>query len=212
LKEEIKVNKIAPFVKLGKNCTIDEFVILGYLPSKIDIKKASLVIGDNAIIRSHTVIYANTKIGTKFQTGHHVLIREENIIGNNVSIGSHSIVEDGNFIGDNVRIHSNVFIPQNTRIEEGAWIGPSVVITNVLHPLCPEAKTCWKGATIGKNAKIGANVTILPDVKIGEGCLIGSGSVVTKDVPPHKVIINKDVILKDVAELKCRYDLIDKPY
>ena len=40
-----------------------------------------LRIGDYAIIRSGTVIYANTTIGHRFQCGHHVLIRAEVTIG-----------------------------------------------------------------------------------------------------------------------------------
>ncbi|MCD6171912.1 MAG: hypothetical protein J7J36_05850 [Thermoplasmata archaeon] len=76
--------------QIGKNAKIGEYVLLGVEPRKPTTK---LIIGDNAIIRSHTVIYAGNKIGNNFQTGHAALLRENNVIGNNVSVGSHSVIE-----------------------------------------------------------------------------------------------------------------------
>jgi len=53
---------------------IDEGVVLGY---RYPGDSRPLRIGNYAIIRSGTVIYANTTIGDRFQCGHHVLIRAE---------------------------------------------------------------------------------------------------------------------------------------
>jgi UDP-3-O-[3-hydroxymyristoyl] glucosamine N-acyltransferase len=51
------------------------------------------IIGNGAVIRSHTVIYAGNVIGDRFQTGNKANIRELNRIGNDVSIGTLSVVE-----------------------------------------------------------------------------------------------------------------------
>ena len=204
--------KIYPHVKLVKNANIGEYVVLGVVPTKIK-EATETIIGDNAVIRSHTVIYTGNKIGRNFQTGHHTLIRENNVIGDNVSIGSSSDVAFNVKIGDNVRIHSNVFIPEYSTLEDGCWIGPNVVLANALHPLCPEVKKCIKGPTVKSGVKIGANSTILPGVIVGEDCLVGAGSVVTKDVAKGKVVAgNPARVVKDVSEIKCRFGFIDKPY
>jgi len=204
---------IHPNVKLGKNCIIQDFVIIGILPKGYNAGDIKTVIGDNAIIRSHTVIYGGNKISSNFQTGHHVMIREFNEIGNNVSIGTNSVIEHHIKIANNVRIHSNAIIPEFSILKTKVWIGPNVVLTNSYHPLCPKAKECLKGPTIYKNAKIGANATILPDIKIGENSLIGAGSVVVKDVPPNVVVAgNPAKIIKKIGELKCPYNLILRPY
>ncbi|MFH1835701.1 MAG: DapH/DapD/GlmU-related protein [Methanobacteriota archaeon] len=204
--------KIYPNVKLGVNAKIGEYVVLGVTPFKSS-KSSGTVIGENAVIRSHTVIYCGNKIGKNFQTGHHTLIRENNVIGDNVSIGSSSDVAFEVSIGDNVRIHSNVFIPEYSTLEEGCWIGPNSVLTNALHPICPEVKKCIKGPTIKTGAKVGANSTILPGVVVGENCLIGAGTVVTRDVPDNKVVVgNPGRIVKDISEINCKFDYIDKPY
>ena len=208
------MKKIHKNVIIGKNAKIGEYVIIGEPPRGYKDGELTTTIGDNCVIRSHTVIYAGNKIGSNFQTGHVVNIRELNEIGNNVSIGTHSIIEHHIKIEDKVRIHSNVFIPEYSCLKEGCWIGPCVTLTNVLHPLCKKAKECVKGATIGENSKIGANVTILPDITIGKNCLVGAGSLVTKNLLDNNCVYAGVPAkrIKDIRDLTCPYNLIDKPY
>lgn len=204
--------KIYPGVKLGINLKIEEWVEIG-VPPRDESEILGTFIGDNAFIRSKTIIYAGTKIGKKFFAGHMVMIRERCIIGDDVSIGTGSILERDVKIGNGVRIHSQVFIPEFTEIEDGAWIGPMVVMTNCLHPTCPQSKKCLKGPLIRKRAIIGANAVILPDITIGERAFVGAGSVVTSSVPNGKVVVgNPAGVIKDVSDLTCPYKLIDKPY
>jgi acetyltransferase-like isoleucine patch superfamily enzyme len=152
-------------------------------------ESAETRIGDNATIRSHSVIYAGNRIGRNFQTGHGVMIRELNQIGDDVSIGTHSIVEHHVVIGNGVRIHSNVFIPEYCVLEDECWIGPAVVMTNAPYPRSKDVKSTLKGAVIERGAKIGAGAVLLPGVRIGKHALIGSGAVVTRDVEEHGVVV-----------------------
>ena len=194
--------KIYENVSIGEGAVIEDFVIIGEPPRGKKPGELRTNIGKNAIIRSHTVIYAGNVIGDNFQTGHHVMVREENRIGNNVSIGTNSVVEHHVRIEDNVRIHSQAFIPEESTLEAGCWIGPNVVITNAKYPLSPGVKDRLKGATIRKNAKIGANATLLPGVIVGESALMGAGAVVTKDVPAGKVVVgNPARIIRDISKL-----------
>jgi acetyltransferase-like isoleucine patch superfamily enzyme len=146
-------------------------------------------IGDNALIRSHTIIYAGNKIGINFHTGHGVMVREMNQIGDNVSIGTHSIIEHHVSIGNGVRIHSNVFIPEYCILEDECWVGPAVVMTNANYPRSKNVKEKLTGAIIEKGAKVGAGAVLLPGVRIGRNALIGSGAVVTRDVEKDGVVV-----------------------
>jgi acetyltransferase-like isoleucine patch superfamily enzyme len=204
-------NVFGDSVKLGKNPSLGEYVLLGVASEKEKVGK--LVIGDNAIIRSHSVIYAGTRIGNNLRTGHGVLIREKNTIGHNVSIGSHSVIEAENSIGNNVRIHSSCFIPEFVIIEDGAWIGPRVTILNVLHPPCPRFADCAKSVHIKQNAKIGGNVTVGPRVTIGRNSLIGMGSVVTADIPDDVLAFgNPARVIRKISELTCELGYFKIPY
>jgi acetyltransferase-like isoleucine patch superfamily enzyme len=198
-------------VIVGSNPEIGEYVLTGVRPSGVEPGK--LVIGDNAVIRSHTVIYTGNSIGDNLRTGHGVLIRENNTIGSDVSIGSHTVIEAGNQIGNNVRIHSNCFIPEFVIVEDDVWIGPCVTVLNILHPPCPRLEDCAKHVHIKKNAKIGGNVTIGPRVTIGRNSLIGMGSVVTTDIPDDVLAFgNPARVIKPISETSCETEYFQVPY
>lgn len=189
-------------VKIGKNCTIQDNVLLG-VPSREYVGKDQLswpptIIGDNAVLRSGTIIYCDVIIGKNFQTGHNVLIREKTRIGDDVLLGSYSIIEGMTEIGSNVNIQSSVYIPLNVVIEDYVFIGPRVVLTNDKYPL--RKKTELRGPILRRGASIGANATILPGIEIGEGAMIAAGAVVTRDVPPWKLAIGNPARIKDLPE------------
>ncbi|HID25925.1 MAG TPA: N-acetyltransferase [Thermoplasmata archaeon] len=203
--------RILKNVRLGKNVTVEDYVVIGVPPRRKEEGELETFIGDNAVIRSHTVIYAGNVIGKNFQTGHHVNIREENSIGDNVSIGTKTVVEFKTKIENNVRIHSQAFIPEYCELKEGCWIGPNVVLTNARYPKSLRSKKFLERVVVGKNAKIGANSTILPGVKIGENALVGAGSIVVDDVLPGKVVVgNPAKVIDDVWNL--RYSTGEKAY
>jgi acyl-[acyl carrier protein]--UDP-N-acetylglucosamine O-acyltransferase len=168
-------------VQLPESITIGPFCIIGQ-PCDGEQVKNETIIGESAVIRSHSVIYEGNRIGQFFSTGHHVCIRENNVIGNNVSVGTLSCIEHRTLIEDGVRIHSQVFVPEFTILREKAWLGPNVVLTNARYPRSPDVKDKLQGPVIEKNAILGANTTVLPGIHIGVDSLIGSGSLVTKSV------------------------------
>lgn len=194
-------------VHLGSDSHIGQYTITGNPPAGREDGDLETMIGNNALIRSHTVIYAGNTIGNDFCTGHSVIIRECNNIGHNVSIGTLSCIEHHIEIGDNVRIHSNVFIPEYTILKNDCWVGPNVVMTNAVYPLSRDVKDNLQGPVIEPFAKIGANTTILPGITIGKYALVGAGSVVTKDIPPYKILAgNPARIIGDVRE-NSKYEL-----
>jgi acetyltransferase-like isoleucine patch superfamily enzyme len=190
---------------LGRRCRIDHTAELGCVTGR-PIEIAALRIGDDARVRSGTVIYTNTTIGHRFETGHNVVVREENTIGDDVSIWNNSTVDYGCTIGHGVRIHTNVYVAQFTTIEDEVFLAPGVATANDPHPICTK---CMKGPTLKRRCRIGVNATILSHLTIGEGALVGAGSVVTRDVPPGAVVFgNPAKIRKHVDELTCPFDLV----
>lgn len=205
--------RIHPNVQLGEGCDVGDFVIIGVPPRGAAPGDLPTVIGDGAVIRSHSVIYAGNKIGDGFQCGHGALIRESNAIGDRVSIGSYSVIEHHVEIDDGARVHSGAFIPEFSRLGKGSWVGPRAVFTNAPHPLCPAVQQCLKGPTLEPGAKVGANATLLPGVTIGAYALVGAGAVVTRDVAPGTVVAgNPAKVVRRIEELTCPFDLIDTPY
>lgn len=171
-------------VILGENVELERYVILGEKTGR-KIADLRLIIGDNAVIRSGSVIYLGTRIGPDLRTGHNVVIREENVIGENLQIWSNSVIDYGCRIGNHVKIHCNCYVAQFTVIEDDAFMAPGTIIANDMFPGKQFPDLPLIGPTIKRGAQIGCNCTLRPGVTIGEYSLIGAGSVVTKDIPPR---------------------------
>jgi acetyltransferase-like isoleucine patch superfamily enzyme len=175
--------------KVGKGAQIFEPVTLGF-PSRDVMGKTGFTgttIGENAIIRSGTILYCDVTIGDHFQSGHNVMIREKTKIGNRVAIGTSAVVEGNTIIGNEVSLQSMVYIPTDTVIGNNVFIGPNTVLTNDRYP--PTRIGGLQGPKIRDGAAIGANATLLPGVCIGEGALVAAGAIVTRDVPAHMLAI-----------------------
>ena len=167
-------------VIIGKDHIIQEDVTIG------TSDKGQVIIGENALIRSGSIIYSNVRIGNGFKTGHRALIRENSEIGDNVLVGTNAVLDGNCKLGSNISIQTGAYITAYTTVEDNVFIGPWVVTANDKY-MVAGAKLI--GPTIKKGARIGANATLLPGVVIGEGAVVGSGSVVTKDVPPGKTVV-----------------------
>ena len=195
--------------KIGINPNVDKSVIIAKYSSR-PVSNKLLTIGDNAFIRSGSVIYEGSTLGNNFETGHNVVIREENILGDDVSIWNSSTIDYGCRIGSRVKIHCSVYICQFTTIEDDVFIAPGVLFANDLHPVCTK---CMKGPTLKKGARIGIGAILYPGVTIGEGALIAAGTVVKTDVPAGKFIIEKnESFIGETKNLKCRTGKKIKPY
>ena len=105
------------YAELGKNCVIQDPVVLGLKYTEVCNPAR---IGDDAVIRAFTVIYADVTTGSRFKTGHGALVREKTRIGDRVVVGSGVVIDGHAEIGDRVKIESNAYIPAHTSIGSAA--------------------------------------------------------------------------------------------
>lgn len=182
---------------IGSNCVIGEY----WMDFCLDRKQHGhpLTIGDHALIRSGSILYAGSDIGADFQTGHQVTIREKTKIGEHVSVGTLSDIQGNCCIGNYVRLHSNVHIGQLSEIDDFVWIFPYVVLTN--DPTPPSED--FVGVHVHSFAIIATGSVIMPGLDIGQDCLVGAGAIVTKSVEPYAVAVgNPAKAISDVRRVK----------
>lgn len=110
-------------------------------------------------------------------------------IGKNCNICDHVFIENDVVVGDNVTVKSGVQLWDGIRIEANVFIGPNATFTNDLFPKSKEYPEKFMQTVVQEGASIGANSTILPGITVGYRAMVGAGAVVTKDVPPHAVVI-----------------------
>jgi len=131
--------------------------------------------------------------GTRIWAFAHVL--SDATIGADCNICDHVFIENDVVVGDRVTIKSGVQLWDGLRVGNGVFIGPNVTFANDLYPRSKQYPHTFLQTTINDNASIGANATILPGVKIGYFAMVGAGAVVTKDVPPHAVVIGNPAVI-----------------
>lgn len=168
--------------KIGAGCIIGEYLADFY--EDLENTNHPLIIGENSLIRSYTIIYGDTTIGENFQTGHRVTIRENTEIGQNVRIGTLSDIQGHCKIGNYVNMHSNVHIGNKSTIEDYVWIFPYCVLTN--DPTPPSCELI--GVTLKKFSVIATGSVILPGITVGTDALVAAGANVTKDVPDEIIV------------------------
>ena len=176
-------------VNLGSGSYVGDDTILGEraIRLKEDLFKnpQPLIIGENALIRSKSLIYEGSTVGANFQSGHRVTIREKSDIGQNVRIGTLSDIQGDCKIGDYVNLHSNVHIGQKSVIKNYVWIFPYVILTN--DPTPPSNELV--GVTVEEFAIIATGTVVLPGLTVGKDSLVGAQALVRKNVAPESVVI-----------------------
>lgn len=125
--------------------------------------------------------------GTKIWHFCHVMPNSK--IGENCSLGQNVVISPEVTIGNNVKIQNNVSVYTGVTVEDGAFLGPSCVFTNVINPRSfIERKNEYRKTIVKEGASIGANATIVCGHNIGRYAFVGAGSVVTKEVPDFALV------------------------
>ncbi|MEY2916939.1 MAG: hypothetical protein RIS73_653 [Bacteroidota bacterium] len=136
------------------------------------------------------IIDEGAQIGDGTKIWHFSHVMPGAVIGNNCNLGQNVVVSPKVILGNNVRVQNNVSIYEGVICEDDVFLGPSMVLTNVINPRSAVSrKNEFKTTLIKKGATIGANATIVCGNTIGNFAFIGAGTVVTKDVPDYALII-----------------------
>jgi acetyltransferase-like isoleucine patch superfamily enzyme len=153
----------ARHIRLGHNVYLDEGVYLHGCPSGIEI-------GADTCVMHHAELHV-----FNFRDLPHAFI----------SVGR------GTFIGESVVIRGQGGVTIGDRV----LIAPLAKILAVNHNFADPGRAVLdqgitgEGITIEDGAWIGAGAAILDGVRVGCGAVVGANAVVTRDVPPHTVVV-----------------------
>ena len=144
----------------------------------------------NFFAHATAIIDEGALIGEGTKIWHFSHVMNGAVIGNNCNLGQNVVVSPKVILGNNVRVQNNVSIYEGVICEDDVFLGPSMVLTNVINPRSAVSrKNEFKTTLIKKGASIGANATIVCGNTIGNFAFIGAGTVVTKDVPDYALVI-----------------------
>lgn len=135
------------------------------------------------------VIDEGCSVGSGTKIWHYTHVMPGAIIGKDCVLGQNVFVGNKVVLGNNVHVQNNVSVYEGVICEDDVFLGPSVVLTNVINPRSAiSRKNQFKTTFIKKGATIGANATIVCGNQIGEYAFIGAGAVVTKDILPYALV------------------------
>ena len=165
--------------KIGKNVTIEPFVVIG---SKVKIK-------DNAKILSFShiegvIINENVSVGPFCRLRPGTILEKNSKIGNFVEVKKSKIKKNSkvshlSYIGDTI-------------IGKSANIGAGTITCN--YDGIKKSKT-----VIGDISFVGSNSSLVAPVKIGRNSTIGAGSVITQNVKDGNLALTRS------AQLQSKY-------
>ena len=142
------------------------------------------------LIHETAVVDDGARVGPGTRVWHFTHVCSGSVIGAGCVLGQSVFIGPGVEIGDGVKIQNNVSVYAGVTIADDVFLGPSCVFTNVLTPRAHvERKDEFAPTPVGRGVTVGANATIVCGHSLGEYSMIGAGSVVTKDVPPHAVML-----------------------
>ena len=139
-------------------------------------------------VHESSYVDEGSKIGKGTKIWHFSHIMKDSEIGENCNIGQNVVISPGVKLGNKVKIQNNVSVYTGVICEDGVFLGPSCVFTNVINPRSEiERKDEYRKTLLKRGASIGANCTIICGNTIGRYALIGAGAVVTKDVGDYEI-------------------------
>ena len=148
-------------------------------------------------VHPSSVIYDYWRIGSGTKIWHFAHVMSGAVLGNKCNLGQNLVVSPKVILGNNVRVQNNVSIYEGVICEDDVFLGPSMVLTNVINPRSAVSrKQEYKTTLIKRGVSIGANATIVCGNTIYEFAFIGAGAVVTKDVPAYALIVGNPGRLK----------------
>ena len=197
---------VAESARLGARVHVGAYAVIG----------DGVVIGEDAVILPHVVVYAGARIGNRFFAHAHAVVREHCRLGNDVVLQNGAVIgadgfgfarqKDGSWykivqagpavLEDAVEVQANACIDRasvgETRIGEGAKIDNLVQVghgstVGARTLLC--AQVGLAGSTeVGKNVILAGQVGVAGHCKVGDGVVATAQSGIPGDVAAGKVV------------------------
>jgi len=145
------------------------------------------------------IVEPGVSIGPRTALWDAVHVRGPASIGSDCIVGEKTYIAYGVAVGDWVKINAHAYVCTGVTIEDRVMIAARVVFTNDRYPRAfsdegeglasSEPTEDTLHTTVRTGATIGAGALIGPGVEIGAYAMVGMGAVVTRDVPPHALVV-----------------------
>lgn len=148
------------------------------------------------------IIDPTAEIGSGVWIWNWTKVRERARIGVDTNIGQNVYIDFDTTVGSRCKIQSGVYVYHGVTIGDDVFIGPNATFSNDRFPRAHDPYWVLGHTLVEDGASIGANATIVCGVTLGRHCMVGAGAVVTKNVPPHALVLGSPARVIDYVTVK----------
>ena len=120
---------------------------------------------------------------------HGVHVRSGAKVGRRTVLGKDVYVDADVVVGDDCKVQNFATLYRGVIVGDRVFIGPHACFTNDAYPRAVSPDWEVVPTRVEDGASIGANATLLCGITIGRNAMVAAGAVVTKDVPPHALVM-----------------------
>jgi acetyltransferase-like isoleucine patch superfamily enzyme len=151
----------------------------------------------SAFVHPSATIDEGASVGARTRVWHLAHLRESSSVGEECVVGRGVYVGAGVHVGHRCKLENYALVFEGATLEDGVFVGPAAVIANDRNPraMSPEGRlnttADWVRSEtyVETGATIGARAVLVPPLRIGAWSMVGAGAVVTRDVPPHALVV-----------------------
>jgi acetyltransferase-like isoleucine patch superfamily enzyme len=152
---------------------------------------------DDHFVHESATVSPDATIGRDTKIWDWAKVREGAQLGAGCIVGQGVYIDTSVRIGDRCKLQNGVSVYQGVTIDDDVFVGPAATFTNDKIPRAFAADWEVSPTHVESGASIGANATIVCGIRIGHYAMIAAGSVVTRDVPPHALVMGNPARIVD---------------
>jgi UDP-2-acetamido-3-amino-2,3-dideoxy-glucuronate N-acetyltransferase len=144
----------------------------------------------NVFIHPTAVVDEPVTLGDGARIWHFCHVMAGAVLGPGASLGQNVYDAPTVVLGKNCKIQNNVSLYDGVECGDDVFLGPSCVFTNVSTPRSAvNRRGVYEKTILEDGVSVGANATIVCGTRIGHHAFIAAGAVVTRDIPPHALVM-----------------------
>ena len=148
------------------------------------------------------IVHPDAELGPGVAVWNWTKVREGARIGAGCNIGQNAYIDVNVTIGARCKIQNGVSVYDGVTLGNDVFVGPNATFTNDLRPRAHSSDWQITATVVEEGASIGANATIVCGVTLGAHCMVAVGAVVTRDVPPHALVMGCPAVVVDYVTVK----------
>lgn len=150
------------------------------------------------------IVHPDAEIGCGVSIWNWTKVREGASIGEDTNVGQGAYIDFDTAIGKRCKIQNGVSVYHGVVIGDDVFVGPNATFTNDRVPRAHSADWQVTKTVVEDGVSVGANATIVCGVTLGRHCMVAAGAVVTKDIPPHALVVGQPARVVDYVTVAGR--------